>query len=174
MRYLVAYYHYCGRRSDCNRVEFMSLRVLRITTEIFIHRIISGDKQSFTVLIYQRTNNPGSALGIRRGQNIPRFGQQVKNTFFRVYLATASSRCSGKNACVADWSGLERTGAVTLTVSRKTALSCGSVGKIEKEGKIPAAGIRIRDEANRRQRLPWENGCETFRRQQTSGSCKPY
>jgi hypothetical protein len=36
-------------------------------------------------------------------------------------------------------------------VSRKTALSCGSVGKIEKEGKIPAAGIRIRDEANKRQ-----------------------
>ena len=33
-------------------------------------------------------------------------------------------------------------------VSRKTALSCGSVGKIKKEGKMLAAGIRIRDEAN--------------------------
>ena len=70
---------------------------------LLIYRIISDDKQSCTyVLTYQRTNNPGSALGIRRGQNIPRFGQQVKNTFFWVYLATASSRCSGKSACVAD------------------------------------------------------------------------
>ena len=79
MRYLTVYYQYCGRRSDCNRVEFMSLRVLRINTEIFIHRIISGDKQSFTVLIYQRTNKPGirdkaRTKGDRRRQNIPRFG----------------------------------------------------------------------------------------------------
>jgi len=47
--------------------------------------------------------------------------------------------------------GLERTGAVMEIVSRKTALSCGSVGKIKKEGKMLAAGIRIRDEANKRQ-----------------------
>lgn len=108
MRYLVAYYHYCGRRSDCNRVEFMSLRVLRINTEIFIHRIISGDKQSFTVLIYQRTNNPGSALGIRRGQNIPRFGQQVKNTFLGYILQLQAAGVAVKMRVLrtgADWSG---------------------------------------------------------------------
>lgn len=57
-----------GKKPDCNRIEFMSLPVLRINTEIFIHRIISGDKQLFTVLTCQRTNKPGSVLGIRRGQ----------------------------------------------------------------------------------------------------------
>lgn len=65
MRYLTVYYHRCGRDKEAG---LQSDRIYVLTrlenkSEIFIHRIISGDKQSFTVLTYQRTNKPGSVLG---------------------------------------------------------------------------------------------------------------